>query len=89
MKIIKKKHGLGATNVGDEGGFAPTVDDGDQALELLSEAIKAAGHEKIIEIGMDVAASEFFVEGSKNYDLHFKDEKKSKSVQHLTSKVLN
>jgi enolase len=32
MKIIKKKHGLGATNVGDEGGFAPTVDDGDQAL---------------------------------------------------------
>lgn len=32
MKIIKKKYGLGATNVGDEGGFAPTVDDGDQAL---------------------------------------------------------
>lgn len=29
---------------------------------------------------MDVAASEFFVEGSKKYDLHFKDDKKSKSV---------
>lgn len=61
MKIIKKKHGLGATNVGDEGGFAPTVDNGDQALELLSEAISKSGHAKIIEIGMDVAASEFFV----------------------------
>jgi len=57
MKIIKKKHGLAATNVGDEGGFAPTVDDGDQALELLTEAIKAAGHQNIIEIGMDCAAS--------------------------------
>jgi enolase len=32
MKIIKKKYGIGATNVGDEGGFAPNVDDGDQAL---------------------------------------------------------
>jgi enolase len=28
MKIIKKKHGLNATNVGDEGGFAPNVADG-------------------------------------------------------------
>lgn len=89
MKIIKKKHGLGATNVGDQGGFAPTVDDGDQALDLLTEALKASGHDKIVEIGMDVAASEFFVQGTKNYDLHFKDEKKSKSVQHLASKTLN
>lgn len=38
---------------------------------------------------MDVAASEFFNETSKKYDLHFKDEKKSKSVEHLTSAVLN
>lgn len=32
MKIIKKKYGLNATNVGDEGGFAPDVPDGDAAL---------------------------------------------------------
>ena len=38
---------------------------------------------------MDCAASEFFSESSKNYDLHFKDDKKSKSVAHLTSKSLN
>lgn len=48
-----------------------------------------AGHDKIIEIGMDVAASEFFVEGSRKYDLHFKDDKKSKSVEHLASNTLN
>jgi enolase len=78
MKIIKKKHGLNATNVGDEGGFAPNVPDGLQALELLREAIESAGHTKIIEIGMDCAASEFFSEASKKYDLHFKDEKLSR-----------
>ena len=60
MKIIKKKHGLAATNVGDEGGFAPNVENGDEALELLTEAIAAAGHKGIIQIGMDCAASEFF-----------------------------
>lgn len=38
---------------------------------------------------MDVAASEFINETSKRYDLHFKDEKKSKSVEHITSKALN
>lgn len=32
MKIIKKKYGLNATNVGDEGGFAPDVENGDYAL---------------------------------------------------------
>jgi enolase len=89
MKIIKKKHGLAATNVGDEGGFAPNVDDGDQALELLTEAIKVSGHQQIIEIGMDCAASEFFNETSKKYDMHFKDEAKSKSIAHITSAALN
>jgi len=44
MKIIKKKYGLNATNVGDEGGFAPTVNDGLEALQLLESAIKSAGH---------------------------------------------
>ena len=38
---------------------------------------------------MDCAASEFFNEGSKKYDLHFKDEKLSKSVPHVSNKELN
>lgn len=48
MKIIKKKYGINATNVGDEGGFAPNVSDGIEALDLLQAAIKSAGHEGII-----------------------------------------
>ena len=88
MKIIKKKYGLNATNVGDEGGFAPTVDDGNEALEILMDAIKAAGHSEIMKIGMDIAASEFYVEDTKKYDLHFKNEKLSKEKPHLTSAEL-
>jgi enolase len=88
MKIIKKKYGLNATNVGDEGGFAPTVNDGYEALELLQSAIHSAGHQNIMQIGMDIAASEFYNETTKKYDLHFKDEKLSQSVPHLSSAEL-
>ncbi|XP_037090542.1 LOW QUALITY PROTEIN: enolase-like [Pollicipes pollicipes] len=71
--VIKAKFGLDATAVGDEGGFAPNIQDNEEALVLLSEAIEKAGYTGKIEIGMDVAASEFFKEGGK-YDLDFKTE---------------
>lgn len=69
-KIIQNKYGLNATNVGDEGGFAPDISRAHEALDLLTEAIKQAGYEGKVKIGMDVAASEFFCEGK--YDLDFK-----------------
>jgi len=51
-----------ATNVGDEGGFAPSLDSGDEALTLLLEAIGKAGYKagEQIFLALDVAASEFF-----------------------------
>ncbi|KAJ3123326.1 hypothetical protein HK098_002017 [Nowakowskiella sp. JEL0407] len=69
--VIKKKYGQDATNVGDEGGFAPNIQDNKEGLELLKEAIKKAGYEGKVEIGMDVAASEFYKDGK--YDLDFKN----------------
>ena len=69
--LIKKKYGLDATAVGDEGGFAPNFQNNGEALELLVEAIKKAGYEGKIMIGMDIAASEFFKDGK--YDLDFKN----------------
>jgi len=66
--IIKKKFGGDATSVGDEGGFAPPCD-ARTGLELVMEAIKAAGYEGKCKVGMDVAASEFLVEGQDCYDL--------------------
>ena len=69
--IIKKKYGLDATAVGDEGGFAPNFQNNGEALTLLVEAIKKSGYEGKIQIGMDIAASEFFKDGK--YDLDFKN----------------
>jgi len=66
--IIKKKFGGDATLIGDEGGFAPPCD-ARQGCEMIMEAVKKAGYESKCKIGMDVAASEFKVEGKDCYDL--------------------
>lgn len=69
--VIKSRYGLDATSVGDEGGFAPNILNNKDALDLIIEAINKAGYTGKIEIGMDVAASEFHKEGK--YDLDFKN----------------
>nr|XP_009512135.1 PREDICTED: alpha-enolase isoform X3 [Phalacrocorax carbo] len=68
--VIKDKYGKDATNVGDEGGFAPNILENKEALELLKTAISKAGYSEKVVIGMDVAASEFYRDGK--YDLDFK-----------------
>jgi len=68
--VIKAKYGQDATNVGDEGGFAPNIQDNKEAIELLREAISEKYKGKV-KIGMDVAASEFYKDGK--YDLDFKN----------------
>lgn len=70
-KGIAAKYGQDATNVGDEGGFAPNILDNKEGLALVSAAIDAAGYKGSVVIGMDVAASEFHTE-DKHYDLDFK-----------------
>ncbi|XP_047326994.1 enolase [Impatiens glandulifera] len=72
--VIKKKYGQDATNVGDEGGFAPNIQENKEGLELLKTAIEKAGYTGKVVIGMDVAASEFYGEKDKTYDLNFKEE---------------
>eukprot|EP00466_Bigelowiella_natans_P015821 jgi/Bigna1/92141/estExt_fgenesh1_pm.C_40028 len=71
--IIKKKYGQDAVNVGDEGGFAPAIQSNAEALNLINQAIEAAGYTGKIKIGMDIAASEFYTKDGQ-YDLNFKVE---------------
>jgi len=71
--IIKKKYGQDACNVGDEGGFAPNIQDNREGLILLVDAIEKAGYTGKVKIGMDVAASEFLTKDGK-YDLDFKEQ---------------
>merc|ERR1719163_2582757 len=80
-KEIQKRYGQDATNVGDEGGFAPNVRENDEALEVLMKALETSGHKDKVMIGTDVAASEFYSADSKKYDLYSKDaEKKGKNM---------
>ena len=64
LKSVLRRRGL-ATAVGDEGGFAPNLESNAQALELLVEAIEAAGYEpgKQVALAMDAAASELVEAG--------------------------
>jgi enolase len=70
--VIKKQYGQDACNVGDEGGFAPNILENKEGLDLLVSAIDKAGYTGKVKIGMDVAASEFWKDDKKVYDLDFK-----------------
>ena len=63
--ILKSKYGVGAINIGDEGGFAPPLDTVDEALSTIVEAISDAGYVpgKDVYLAMDAASSEFFDNG--------------------------
>ena len=69
LKSVLKKKGL-ATSVGDEGGFAPNLASNRAALDLILEAVDLAGFKagKDIALAMDVAATEFFDNGTYNFE---------------------
>jgi enolase len=69
LKAVLKKRGL-ATSVGDEGGFAPNLDSNRAALDLILEAIEAAGFKpgKDVALAMDVAATEFHEKGKYTFE---------------------
>jgi len=69
-KLLLKKYGPSAINVGDEGGFAPNLNLTSEAVEIIIEAIETAGFLLGTDfvLGMDAAASEFYEEGSYNID---------------------
>ena len=68
LKGVLKKRGL-STAIGDEGGFAPKLQDADDALETIADAVKDAGYKlgKEVFIALDVASSEFYDADKKVY----------------------
>jgi enolase len=69
LKAVLKERGL-ATGLGDEGGFAPNLDSNRAALDLILEAIEKAGYAPgtDIALALDVAASEFYQDGSYSFE---------------------
>ena len=70
LRSLLKKRGL-STGVGDEGGFAPNLKSNQDAVEIVLEAVKAAGYTpgRDMYVALDVASSEFFSEDTKVYTL--------------------
>jgi len=68
LKKVLHDRGL-STAVGDEGGFAPTLDGTEDALDTIMKAIEKAGYKpgKEVMIALDCAAAEFFVDGKYDY----------------------
>jgi enolase len=65
LKKVLSERGL-ATGLGDEGGFAPNLESNRAALDLILEAIRAAGYVpgQDVALALDVAASEFYEDGA-------------------------
>lgn len=66
--ILLRKYGSSAINVGDEGGFAPSISSPVEALSLLEAAVAACGYDGKVKFAIDAAASEFYDSKSGKYE---------------------
>jgi enolase len=82
LKTALKKHGY-STAVGDEGGFAPSCKSNEEAIQIVLEAIAAAGYKpgEQVSIALDPASSEFFDKASGNYIFKKSDKSSHSSLQ--------
>jgi len=82
LKTALKKHGY-STAVGDEGGFAPSCKSNEEAIQIVLEAITAAGYKpgEQISIALDPASSEFYDKASGNYVFKKSDKSSYASFQ--------
>ena len=74
LKSVIKERGL-STGLGDEGGFAPSLESNAAALDLIMEAIEKAGYRpgEEIALALDVAATEFFSDGAYQFEGEARD----------------
>ena len=86
LKTVLKKKGY-STNVGDEGGFAPEIKSNEEALEIVLQAIEAAGYKagKDMAVAMDAASSEMYDEKKGTYTFYKSNPGKSISSEEMVA----
>lgn len=89
LKQICNQKGL-STGVGDEGGFAPSLADAEEVLELIVESVKAAGYTpgQDIKIAMDAAASELYDETTNTYYFPGESQMRNNEVRRSASEMV-
>lgn len=92
LKKVLKEKGF-SVGVGDEGGFAPDLDNEEQALDLILEAIKKAGYEpgKDIVLALDIASTEMYDEAQKigKDGYYFWKTKQEKTKQEMVQYIVD
>ncbi len=68
-RIIKERYGRDAVNVGDEGGYAPPLNQVEKALEVVNEAVEESGYSagREVSLGIDAAADSFYNRDKNRY----------------------
>ncbi len=87
--ILKKKYGVKAILLGDEGGFSPPIENVEERLELLMLAIRESGYGNKIKLAIDCASSEFYSQKNQKYKILNKEFAKGELVdfyKNLTAK---
>jgi len=72
-EILSAKYGKSAINVGDEGGFVPSINKAGDGLNLLCKAIEEAGYGRNLKLGIDAAASELYNWKQQQYNVEGKN----------------
>lgn len=87
--VISEKYGKSATNVGDEGGYAPPINESREAFRLIEMAIKRSGYElgKDFHLGIDPAASEFYDVNKKLYKVDGKEYTSDEMLDYYVSLI--
>lgn len=89
LKELLKKKGL-STGVGDEGGFAPDLKDAKEVLQIMTEAVEAAGYEtgKDISFAIDAAASELYHKDKDVYYFQGESRRIGETVERGTAEMI-
>lgn len=86
-KLLGSKYGPGAKNVGDEGGFAPPLDNTYKALDEIVAAIDDAGYSDACGLALDAAASSFYDEKSGTYKIDGKEIREPEMIDYYSDLV--
>jgi enolase len=86
-KRLVDKYGPSAKNVGDEGGYAPNIDNTYKALDAIEEAMAEAGYGNSCSLALDCAASSFFDGKTSTYRIDGKELKETELVDYYSDLV--
>jgi enolase len=81
-KQLSEKYGVVARNIGDEGGYAPQIDNTYKALDAIIAAIEEVGYSRSCALALDAAASSFYNEANQTYKIDSKELKETELIDY-------